>query len=153
MGASVQQQGGGSKTPTAVSEINVTPLVDVMLVLLIVFMVSAPMLDQGVEVDLPKAAAQAIDPPKDKISLNISIDRRQTITVALGDKAETVAPLELKNKLKQFVPGDPELADVSLRADASVNYGFVAKVSAAIRWFGIKKINLVTQQTEQQGDF
>ena len=152
MGASVQQ-GGGGKTPTSVSDINVTPLVDVMLVLLIVFMVSAPMLDQGVEVDLPKAAAQVIDPPKEKVSLNISIDSKQRITVAMGDKADVVPPADLKNKLKMLIPGDPENADVSLRADASVQYGFVAQVSAAIRRFGVKKINLVTQQTEQQGEF
>src|SRR5689334_12860339 len=99
------QQGGGGKTASAMSDINITPLVDVMLVLLIVFMVAAPMLDQGLDVNLPQTAAEPIEPSKDKITITVSIDKDQRIMVDKSgdeDQGKLVPPTELKNLMMNY---------------------------------------------------
>ena len=127
--------GGGGRAP--VSEINVTPLVDVMLVLLIIFMISAPMLTKGIEVDLPKTRAPRMDIDEEKLLLTIDKDRR----VFLG---ETEVPFD---KLEAALTTNARLQkdrEIYLRADETVPYGFVAKVMALIRRGGIEKLGLVT---------
>ena len=127
--------GGGGKAP--MSEINVTPFVDVMLVLLIIFMVSAPMLTKGVEVDLPKTRAPRMEMDEEKLLLTIDKDRR----VFLG---ETEVPYD---KLEAALTTNVRLQkerEIYLRADETVPYGFVAQVMALIRRGGIEKLGLVT---------
>jgi biopolymer transport protein TolR len=126
---------GGGKGP--VSEINVTPLVDVMLVLLIIFMVSAPMMTTGVEIDLPKTRAPRMDLEEQKLIL--SIDKQQK--VFLG---EIEVPYD---KLEDALTNNARLQqekELYLQADETVPYGFVAKVMALIRRGGIDKVGLVT---------
>lgn len=125
----------------AISEINVTPLVDVMLVLLIVFMVAAPLMTVGVPVELPKTEAKAMDAPKDPLYVTVQKDR----TVYLQ---ETQIPLEeLAAKLGAIVKNGNE-EQLFVRADTSTDYGAVMEVMGVLNSAGYKKIGLVTLQTD-----
>lgn len=125
----------------AISEINVTPLVDVMLVLLIVFMVAAPLMTVGVPVELPKTEAKAMDAPKDPLYVTVQKDR----TVYLQ---ETQIPLEeLATKLGAIVKNGNE-EQLFVRADTSTDYGAVMEVMGVLNSAGYKKIGLVTLQTD-----
>jgi biopolymer transport protein TolR len=126
---------GGGKGP--VSEINVTPLVDVMLVLLIIFMVSAPMMTTGVEIDLPKTRAPRMDIEEQKLILSIDKERK----VFLGEVEIPYDRLEAALTTNERLQTERELY---LQADETVPYGFVAKVMALIRRGGIDKVGLVT---------
>jgi biopolymer transport protein TolR len=148
--------GGGGKTPSAKADINITPLVDVMLVLLIVFMVAAPMLEQGVEINLPQAAAESIEPPpKDKTIIKLAVDRDQRIILSYvipnenPSSGKVIPPAELGNMMKS-IASNPGTVEVNVEADASLQYGYLAKVMATVRRSGIKKVNLITQPTEDQ---
>ncbi len=126
----------------ALADINVTPLVDVMLVLLIVFMISAPMMQQGVQVDLPKAQGQALDEQKEPIVLVIHKDQHVTIN------ENTVATSSLdgfERKLKAIY-ANKEAREIFVQADQAVPYGFVARVMALIKKAGITKVGLVTRE-------
>ena len=125
----------GSRAP--MSEINVTPLVDVMLVLLIIFMVAAPMMTTGVHVDLPQADAPRMGIDEDKVLLSIDAESR----VFLGEEE---IPLEL---LADRLSHDERLQrdrEIFVQADASVRYGFVVRVLAMVREAGVEQMNLVT---------
>ncbi|HHL40977.1 MAG TPA: protein TolR [Deltaproteobacteria bacterium] len=124
------------------STINVTPLVDVMLVLLIIFMVTAPMLQEGIEVNLPEVEAAAVKTPDEP--LIVTIDRKGALF--LNDKP--LSPEALGRKLAAIAKRRPgEL--VLLRADREVPYGEVAAAMARIRRAGIVKIGMVTEHAPQ----
>ena len=127
--------GGGGKGP--MSEINVTPLVDVMLVLLIIFMVSAPMMTTGLEIDLPKTRAPRMDREEEKLLLTITKEQK----VFLGETEVPYDHLEGALTQNQRLQTDKELY---IQADETVPYGFVAKVMALCRRGGIDKVGLVT---------
>ena len=125
--------GGGS-----ISQINVTPLVDVMLVLLVIFMVTAPIIQQGVTVDLPKTRAAALASQEDPLVVGVTKDG----AVYLNDN---VIPLpDLRAKLEAIGREKPDRA-LLLRADRSVPYGDVVRVIAAIKEAGIQKLGMVTE--------
>ncbi len=125
----------------AISEINVTPLVDVMLVLLIVFMVAAPLMTVGVPVELPKTEAKSMDTPKDPLYVTVQKDR----TVFLQ---ETQIPLaELAAKLGAIVKNGNE-EQLFVRADTTTDYGAVMEVMGVLNSAGYKKIGLVTLQKD-----
>lgn len=118
-------------------EINVTPLVDVMLVLLVVFIVTAPLLTNAIHVNLPKTAETA--PPEEKDPVYVSVDATGKIFI---DKTEI--PLDsFENELKTRKATDPEIA-LNLNADDGVQYGIVAKVMSAIERSGISKLSVLT---------
>ena len=119
------------------SEINVTPLVDVMLVLLVVFIVTAPLLTQAVHVNLPKTAETA--PPEEKDAVYISVDAKGKVFL---DKIE-IAIEAFENELITRKAADPEIA-LNLNADDAVQYGTVAKVMASIERSGITKLAVLT---------
>jgi biopolymer transport protein TolR len=125
----------GGKGP--LSEINVTPLVDVMLVLLIIFMVSAPMMTTGLEIDLPKTRAPRMDREEEKLLL--TIDKQQK--VFLGDAEVPYDRLEQALTTNERLQREKE---IYIQADETVPYGFVAKVMALVRRGGIEKVGLVT---------
>jgi len=123
----------------ALSDINVTPLVDVMLVLLVVFIVTAPLLTQAVKVDLPKT--EKTDPSPDKHLATIAIDAQGQI--ALNDQPQ---PLEtLEQRLRDLQLADPELI-VQFQADTAVPYGRVAEAMAVAHKAGVTKLAFVTRE-------
>lgn len=129
--------GNSGKSRMALSEINVTPLVDVMLVLLIMFMVTTPLMQQGIEVDLPKTASSGVETTDEPFILTISADQKITAgkqKIALNDLQTKLKAIFEKRKNKQ----------IYLQADRKVDYGFVAEVMAEIRAAGIFNIGLIT---------
>jgi biopolymer transport protein TolR len=123
------------------ADINVTPLVDVMLVLLIIFMVTAPMMTQGVDVALPETTGEAIDSQKEP--LIVSVDRNNDIFI--GDFKVPLA--ELREKLKKILESRKD-GEVLLRADKTIPYGMVVQVMAEAKAAGIEKLGMVTDPTE-----
>jgi len=120
---------------TVMSEINVTPFVDVMLVLLVIFMVTAPLMQQGVDVNLPKAKGKEL-PTDERISLVIKQDR----TVYMNDAP--VSMTEMKQKLEAISRLNP---NVFLKADKDVPYGLVVEVMGEIKEAGIEKLGMITE--------
>ncbi|MBR0642997.1 biopolymer transporter ExbD [Plastoroseomonas hellenica] len=129
--------GGDDEEASPVSEINVTPLVDVMLVLLVIFMVAAPMLTTGVAVNLPRTTAAPISPPKPPLEL--SIDAQGGIFIARDAVEEAALP----ERLAAVHAEDPERA-VHLRADRALEYGTVLRVMALVTRAGITRVALVS---------
>ncbi len=122
----------------AMSEINVTPLVDVMLVLLVVFIVTAPLLTNAIKVNLPETAQTAS--PDDPDAVTVSVDQNGKVFI---EKRETsVADLEIELKSMQQI--DPAMT-LFLQADDAARYGAVAKVMAVIERAGIDKLSVITQ--------
>jgi len=125
------------KESETLSEINVTPFVDVMLVLLIIFMVTAPLIQQGVDVNLPEATAKGLKSPEDPTVL--TIDKSGKI---FFDKHEVAM-----EKLRGFVEAVKEnkgLEELYLKADKDVPYGTVVKVMAEIKAAGIDRLGMIT---------
>jgi biopolymer transport protein ExbD len=129
---------------TPMSEINVTPLVDVMLVLLVIFMVTAPFLLQAVPVNLPKTAPVAKLIPVKKVEL--IIDAQGQVYV----DQEQVAGDDLEARLKTLLEADPEFS-VQLKADYRVAYGRIAEVMAAVSRAGITRLSFVTSSDRLDG--
>lgn len=127
-----------SDNEDTMSEINVTPLVDVMLVLVIILLVTAPLLTQSVKVNLPKTAETTAD-MKDQ-PLQLGIDAHGALTLNKKPLADTAA---LEAALKTELARDPAIA-VHLYADQAVNYGKVAETMAAVQHAGIAKMGFVT---------
>jgi len=127
----------------ALAEINVTPLVDVVLVLLIIFMVTAPMMTRGVDIDLPKGESGS-DATEDRITLTIDAQRR----VYLNDAIVHIDLLE--ERLRPLASGGE--AFVFLRADVAVPYGFVMTVVDRVKAAGLDKIGLVTTPAGPRDD-
>lgn len=117
------------------SEINVTPFVDVMLVLLIIFMVTAPLLQQGIDVNLPKAKGKDM-PPEERVSIVIKKDQR----IYMNDNPVSLS--EMKKKLSAISKLNP---NVFLKADKDVPYGLVVGVMGEIKEAGIEKLGMVTE--------
>lgn len=137
-GGSPSHAGSAARTSGNLAEINVTPLVDVMLVLLIVFMVSAPLMQQGIQVDLPKTKATSLDDQQEQLVLVIGADRSISIN-------KNVIPRgNLRSKLAAIYQ-NKSTREIFIQADRSVSYGFVAEVMAEIKHAGITKVGLVTQ--------
>jgi biopolymer transport protein TolR len=127
----------GSSGTDSISQINVTPLVDVMLVLLIIFMVTAPILQQGVSVDLPKVAAGPLSGQEEQLVVNIA----KTGQVYLNDTAMT--PEQLTTKLRAIAAARPD-RQLYVRADQAVAYGDVMRVMGAVHDAGLVRVGLVT---------
>ena len=129
----------GPRTESRVmSEINVTPLVDVMLVLLIIFMVTAPMMQQGIDVDLPQTTSRAIAGQEERLVITINAKREVFIN------QEKVDPRLLKRRLEQSSAARLN-KEVLLRADRGVPYGIVVQTMADIKNAGIEKLGMVTE--------
>jgi biopolymer transport protein TolR len=131
----------GGSGRQSLSEINVTPLVDVMLVLLIIFMVTAPLIQQGVEVKLPEAKAQAVKSDEQKLVLSVKADR----SIWLGTDADPArVPLgELEAKLRANTRANRD-RELYLMADRTLPYGYVVEVMAAVQRAGITNLGMIT---------
>ena len=124
-----------SRNRSVMSEINVTPLVDVMLVLLIIFMVTAPLLQQGVDVNLPQAKGKNL-PPEERLSIVI----KKGGEIFLNDNHVSMA--ELAKKLASISKLNP---NVFLKADKDVPYGLVVEVMGEVKEAGIEKLGMITE--------
>lgn len=131
----------GNKAP--LSEINVVPLVDVMLVLLIIFMITAPMMQQGLSVELPKVTARPL-PSKDDVQV-LTITRNKGLI--LNEKRIEVK--DLKATI-EFLFARKSAKEIFLKADSGVPYGFVVECMGAIRRAGVDKVNIVTRPTDER---
>jgi len=138
----VGRPAGGRRS--SLSQINVTPFVDVMLVLLIIFMVTAPMLDQGVEVDLPEVA-EAPGLPAQQEPLVVTLQRNGQILIGKAqiDQVEKLGPV-----IRQALKDKPD-REVFLEADDKVAYGRVVQVMAAVKKAGVEKLGMVTRMPEE----
>ncbi len=130
------------KTPMA--EINVTPLVDVMLVLLIIFMVTAPMMQEGVSVEVPQAPGAPLEKEPNVEEIVVSVAENGTIFVNEAAVPET----DLVTKLTQMTKGD-QSREVYLRADTKASYGLFVRILATLKTGGIDKVNIVTNPQEE----
>jgi len=128
----------GERNNETLSQINVTPLVDVMLVLLVIFMVTAPILQQGVSVDLPQVKAGAL--ASDEVQLVVSVAADGALF--LNDTALTSDVL--REKLVAILRDQPD-KQVFLRADRAARYGAVMEVLAALRGAGVQRLGMVTE--------
>ena len=135
--------GSGGRSKVALSDINVTPLVDVMLVLLIIFMVTAPLIQQGVKVSLPNAKAAPVEAKEKKLIL--SIDR--TGKVYLGEVEVGFDELEAKLKANAKAQADKE---VYLHADRDLKYGIVVEVMAAAQRAGVENVGMITDPVDRE---
>lgn len=124
-----------------ISQINVTPFVDVVLVLLIIFMVTAPILQQGVELDLPKESIAPIEGKEEQVV--VSINKAGKVFIGAGNE---VAVADVGNRLSGILKKTADKR-VFIRADKSVQYGHVMAVMGNIRRAGISRVGLITEPT------
>jgi biopolymer transport protein TolR len=127
-----------SREGTTISQINVTPLVDVMLVLLVIFMVTAPIIQQGVQVNLPQTKASAIAGSEEPLIVTVAKDGK----IYLNDNVIGLADLGAKLSAIRKLQADKQ---VYLRADQDVRYGTVMKTIAEIKQAGIEKLGMVSR--------
>jgi biopolymer transport protein TolR len=144
MGAKLGGRSKSRRSRGVMADINVTPMVDVMLVLLVIFMVTAPMMTAGVSVDLPKAQAKAIS-QSDNAPLEVSIDKKGVIFV--GDTKVDMA--RMGSMLSAIAAEAPDRR-VYIRADQGMDYGKVMELMAAVNNAGFTKIALVTDPAKSK---
>jgi len=133
----------GGNNDRLISDINVTPFVDVMLVLLIIFMVAAPMMVQGVSVSLPEATAKQLPSGEDQLVISIDKDNRIYINdynVSLDFFQEKLAKI-LKNRQDR---------EVFLRADKGITYGMVVRVMSEVKGAGVEKLGMITEPIDKK---
>ncbi len=136
--------GNSSDDNPPLADINVTPLVDVMLVLLVIFMVTAPFMENGIPIQLPKANAKALPKDETPVTLNLTHDTRIFLN------REEVFLSALQGRLQAFFKGRAS-KEIFIRADGTLPYAFVAQTMAAVKMAGIDKIGLVTLPPEGKG--
>ena len=128
-----------------VSEINVVPYIDVMLVLLVIFMVTAPMLTPGVPIDLPEAATEPLPVDAEEEPLVISVNTSGELFINVGGDIEKPVTLGIiKDRVMKVLASKPGTS-VQLRGDAKLDYGTVMEVMGALQGAGVKSIGLVAE--------
>ncbi|MFT5133938.1 MAG: biopolymer transport protein TolR [Gammaproteobacteria bacterium] len=131
-----------------ISDINVVPYIDVMLVLLIIFMITAPLLSQGVKVDLPQIPSQAM-PATDKEPVVVSVDATGNFFINYGDNQDKPVTADtLANRINALIKYQPGIP-VFVKGDTSVPYGRVVELMALLQSAGVDGVGLVTESPEQ----
>ena len=137
---------GGKRKP--VSEINVVPYIDVMLVLLIIFMITAPLLQQGVEIDLPQASANPL-PPEQREPLIVSVSEAGELYLNIGENNDKPIDGELLvNRVSAVLNNHPQ-TPVLVRGDKAVDYGRVTEAMVLLQSAGVEKVGLMTESLDQ----
>jgi biopolymer transport protein TolR len=144
MGMSVS--GRKRRRRRAMSDINVVPYIDVMLVLLIIFMVTAPLLNLGVDIELPKSNAKALDQKKEPVLVSIDKDGRMYLTLG-ADAREEIDAETLVTKVSAFVRQNPAVP-VLIGGDQSVDYGAVYQAMVLLQQAGAPRVGLMSQPVE-----
>ncbi len=134
---------GSRSESRPMADINVTPLVDVILVLLIIFMVTAPMMQQGIDVNLPQTTSQPIEGQEQRLVITVNAKREVFVN------QEKVDPALLRRHLERLTAARLN-REVFLRADRNVPYGFVVRIMAEIKNAGIEKLGMVTEPLESR---
>jgi biopolymer transport protein TolR len=132
---------GADRSP--MSQINITPLVDVMLVLLVIFMITAPMMQQGMEVNLPKAGGKSITANEE--SVIVTVDRGGRLFI----NREETGPEEFRQRLLAATSRTGK-REVLLKADRDVSYGLVVQTMAQIKQAGIERLGMITEPDQRQ---
>src|SRR3982751_6832904 len=134
----------GSRRP--MSEINVVPFIDVMLVLLVIFMITTPLLTQGVKIELPKTEAKAL-PPNQKEPLIVTVDAEGKFYLNIAEKpSQPITPRVLSQLVeKQLTGGNAEARPVLVRGDKNSNYGKIVEAMVLLQQAGAKSVGLITQ--------
>lgn len=136
----------GKRKP--VSEINVVPYIDVMLVLLIIFMITAPLLQQGVEIDLPQASANPL-PPEQREPMIVSVSKTGDLYLNIGeDNDKPIAEDLLANRVAAVLKNHPQ-TPVLVRGDKAVDYGRVTEAMVLLQSAGVEKVGLMTESLDQ----
>ncbi len=136
----------GKRKP--VSEINVVPYIDVMLVLLIIFMITAPLLQQGVEIDLPQASANPL-PPEQREPMIISVSKTGDLYLNIGENNDKpIAEDLLANRVAAVLKNHPQ-TPVLVRGDKAVDYGRVTEAMVLLQSAGVEKVGLMTESLDQ----
>lgn len=139
---------GRGRRRRPMAEINVVPYIDVSLVLLIIFMVTAPMLQTGVEVELPRAEAKRID-PTEELPIVITVDAGGDLFLDIGNRGDAaIRESELVLKVTEALARKPGLA-VLIRGDSKVDYGRVVTLMAALKNAGVPSVGLMTSPAEE----
>ena len=125
-----------------ISDINITPLVDVILVLLIIFMVTAPMLQMGIDVNLPRVKAKTVDVGEEKLIL--TINKKEEVFI---NKYKT-SITDLKAKLESIFSSRID-REIFMRADKDVPYGFVVRIMSEVRKAGVDKLGMITESPKE----
>jgi biopolymer transport protein TolR len=147
--------GSSEQSGSLLGEINVTPFVDVMLVLLVIFMVTAPMISRGVQVNLPRTRAAVMEVDESKLLLVVSCSNTDPVApcgrrvVQLGEQEVPPDRLEIAIRTNERLQLERE---VYLQADRRVPYGFVVHVMAILREAGVDRLGIVTDPLEQTGE-
>jgi biopolymer transport protein TolR len=131
------------KSSDLLSDINIVPLVDIMLVLLIIFMIAAPMMQHGLGVDLPKTTAKPLSVKEDPQVITINKEMK----VILNDRAVDMENLQ---PALQLIFAGKTAKEILLKADGSVPYAFIAQCMTAVKEAGVEKINLVTKPMDER---
>lgn len=127
-----------------VAEINVVPYIDVMLVLLVIFMVTAPMLEQGVEIELPEAASEPLPVEPNQEPVVVSVDADGAVYLNVGDASQSIDLPTLGDQVAKIIRQRPD-AQVTLRGDGSVAYQQIMQVMSTLQGAGATNIGLVSQ--------
>lgn len=140
-----------SRTP--VSEINVVPFIDVMLVLLVIFMITTPLLTQGVKIDLPKTETKAL-PPEQKEPLIVTVDSKGQFFLNIASKPnQPITARVLSNLVSTQLTGAAnKTRPVLVRGDKNVNYGKVVEAMVLLQQAGAKSVGLITQPIKLDGE-
>ncbi len=137
------------KSKNLVAEINVVPYIDVMLVLLIIFMVTTPILTQGVKVELPEVVSTPIEVKEDDLPLIVSVKKTGEYFLELGpDKEQPIAVAELEAQVAKVTGQNPQV-QVLVRGDKNVNYGAVVELMGILQQAGARNIGLLSQPPEE----
>ena len=139
------QSGNRRRTHTALAEINITPLVDVVLVLLLIFMMTAPVLQSGIEVAVPHT--RTVTQLTEQRTV-VTIDKNQNVSLQIGTSEKRTNLADLTTSLVNNGKGDPAKRVIYLQADEKVPFGAFASVMDAVKQAGITNISIVTQPIE-----
>lgn len=131
------------------SEINVVPYIDVMLVLLVIFMVTAPLLTQGIKVDLPEAASGPIKIDENELMLVVSIKADESYYMNVGDEKEPVELSLISERAAKIIRANPEIK-VLVEGDKQLKYGVVINLMNVLQLAGAKSVGLITQPPKKR---
>jgi biopolymer transport protein TolR len=134
-----------SKKRRAIAEINVVPYIDVMLVLLIIFMITAPIVQQGIEIELPKVAANSL-PPDEQEPVILTVSKSGEYYLNVGDNLKKPVTADtVKQRVSLILKQKPKIA-VLVRGDKDVDYGSVTTAMVLLQAAGVEKVGLMTDQ-------